>query len=381
MSSKDVSVYSKEALMSTAAGKEILKQALMHSRGYKQFDKYKEKTEREFTAFAKRFTLSLHKEITSDANPSETLAGFAKEVGSPELLLHGDILQVKSRLSDPSVLGDRVGRILNSNFVKMTFPVFNALFDAASEYFGRDGDEVRIPSEKREAIIDGHIIAIDLSEPMDRIVDKDEDVEFLDDYRLMNPYILKIARHNISQGGKAVVGAFERGFADARAGQYIDLKLKADPPSISDENMAECYKKYRAVMGTAGRNMALNRRPLGDIFHLGMAKAGESVGCGNEIEDAIKNRSVKVPSWPLYFAANTGDLRKAFDLTLKRGEAYLDEARLAVDMLPSDFELRDFLEFLFLTVNHYNQYWYGELKRQQHLFDEFQAKLDAINIW
>jgi hypothetical protein len=112
-----------------------------------------------------------------------------------------------------------------------------------------------------------------------------------------------------------------------------------------------------------------------------MAKAGESVGCGNEIEDAIKNRSVKVPSWPLYFAANTGDLRKAFDLTLKRGEAYLDEARLAVDMLPSDFELRDFLEFLFLTVSHYNQYWYGELKRQQHLFDEFQAKLDAINIW
>jgi len=381
MSSKDVSVYSKEALMSTAAGKEILKQALMHSRGYKQFDKYKEKTEREFTAFAKRFTMSLHKEITSDANPSETLAGFAKEVGSPELLLHGDILQVKSRLSDPGVLGDRVGRILNSNFVKMTFPVFNALFDAASEYFGRDGDEVRIPSEKREAIIDGHIIAIDLSEPMDRIVDKDEDVEFLDDYRLMNPYILKIARHNISQGGKAVVDAFERGFADARAGQYIDLKLKADPPSISDENMAECYKKYRAVMGTAGRNMALNRRPLGDIFHLGMAKAGESVGCGNEIEDAIKNRSVKVPSWPLYFAANTGDLRKAFDLTLKRGEAYLDEARLAVDMLPSDFELRDFLEFLFLTVSHYNQYWYGELKRQQHLFDEFQTKLDAINLW
>ncbi len=367
--------------MSTAAGKEILKQALMHSRGYKQFDKYKEKTEREFTAFAKRFTMSLHKEITSDANPSETLAGFAKEVGSPELLLHGDILQVKSRLSDPGVLGDRVGRILNSNFVKMTFPVFNALFDAASEYFGRDGDEVRIPSEKREAIIDGHIIAIDLSEPMDRIVDKDEDVEFLDDYRLMNPYILKIARHNISQGGKAVVDAFERGFADARAGQYIDLKLKADPPSISDENMAECYKKYRAVMGTAGRNMALNRRPLGDIFHLGMAKAGESVGCGNEIEDAIKNRSVKVPSWPLYFAANTGDLRKAFDLTLKRGEAYLDEARLAVDMLPSDFELRDFLEFLFLTVSHYNQYWYGELKRQQHLFDEFQTKLDAINLW
>ena len=33
---------------------------------------------------------------------------------------------------------------------------------------------------------------IDLSEPMDRIVDKDEDLEYLDDYKFMNPYILAI---------------------------------------------------------------------------------------------------------------------------------------------------------------------------------------------
>ena len=44
----------------------------------------------------------------------------------------------------------------------------------------------------REDIVDGHIIAIDLSEPMDRIVDKDEDLEYLDDYKLMNPYILNL---------------------------------------------------------------------------------------------------------------------------------------------------------------------------------------------
>ena len=43
-------------------------------------------------------------------------------------------------------------------------------------------------------MIDGHIIAIDLSEPMDRIVDKDEDLEYLDEYKFMNPYILAMAR-------------------------------------------------------------------------------------------------------------------------------------------------------------------------------------------
>ncbi len=270
------------------------------------------------------------------------------------------------------MLEDRVKRILDSNFVKMTFPVFNALYDGASEYFG-DGTY----EEKRNAVIDGHIIAIDLSEPMDRIVDKDEDLEYLDDYKFMNPYILSIARSKIAQGGDPVLKAFEEGFKDARIGQYVDVKLKIKPASINDENMAECYKKYRAVMGTAGRNMALNRRPLSDIFHLGMAKAGECVGCGNEIEDAIKNNAVKVPSWPLYYALNTGDVRRAFELTMAKSELYLDEAKIALDMLPKNFQLKPFLEFLFLTVRHYNQYWYNELVRHAP-FADFQRKMEAV---
>ena len=53
----------------------------------------------------------------------------------------------------------------------MTFPVFNALFDASTEYF-QDKN-----SELREDIVDGHIIAIHLCEPIDRIVDKDDDLD------------------------------------------------------------------------------------------------------------------------------------------------------------------------------------------------------------
>jgi len=47
----------------------------------------------------------------------------------------------------------------------MTIPEFNSLLDASTEYF-QDKN-----SELREDIVDGHIIAIALSEPMDRIVD------------------------------------------------------------------------------------------------------------------------------------------------------------------------------------------------------------------
>jgi hypothetical protein len=309
--------------------------------------------------------------MESDKNPTTTMNKFIEELGTDELSLDpGRVSEVHLRLSNPDVLMDRLKRILNSNFVKMTFPVFNALFDGALEY-----TKQTVPVDVKNAIIDGHIIAIDLSEPMDRIVDKDEDLDYLDDYRLLSPYILEVAREKITMGGDSVLKAFEAGFKDALAGQYVDVKLKQRPKDISDENMTECYKKYRSVMGTAGRNMALNQRPLGDIFHLGMAKAGECVGCGNEIEDALANGQIKIPSWPLYYYINTHDARKGFDLTMKKSEIYLQEAKLALTMLPDEFDLRPFLEFLFLTVNHYNQHWYNVLNRASP-FEKFQKALD-----
>ena len=48
MSGKDQSVVSKEALMTTKPGKQIIKQGLFKSKGYKLFKKYKEEAENEF---------------------------------------------------------------------------------------------------------------------------------------------------------------------------------------------------------------------------------------------------------------------------------------------------------------------------------------------
>ena len=373
MSTKDGSIFTKSALMRTASGKAILKQIFFRQLGYKQFNKYKQKTEQEFPEFTKRYLLYLHEIIVSDPNPSNTLRKFIEESGSSEFALDEQkINDIKSRLSRPEILADRVGRILNSNFVKMTFPVFTALFDGASDYLKEN-----VPLETRNSIIDGHMIAIDLSEPMDRIVDRDEDLEFLDDYKLMSPYILEVAREKISQGGDSVLKTFEEGFKDARIGQYIDSKLKNKPESISDESMITCYKKYRAVMGSAGRNMALNHRPLADIYHLGMARAGECVGCGNEIEDAIKNGSIKIPSWPLYYSLNVGDIKRGFELTMKKSKIYSDDAKIALNMLPHEFPIMPFLEFLFLSINHYNEYWYNEMVRR-NLFPYFEKNTNVL---
>lgn len=373
MSSKDENIFSKESLMTTEAGKDILKQAVFHGKGYKQFQHYKEKSEAEFSNFVKRFVSDLHAQIKGDQNPSATLSTFIAEVGANELLLENSkIDDVKTRLLNPDNLSVIVQRILNSNYVKMTYPVFHALFDGSNAYFN-----LQTPEEIRNALIDGHIIAIDLSEPMDRIIDKDEDLDYLDDYKLLNPYILNLARSKIGQCSEEVLQSFEHGFKDARIGQYVDYKLKTNLSSINDENMAECYKKYRAVMGTAGKNMAFCKQPLGEIFYLGMARAGESVGCGNEIEDSLKNGSIKIPSWPLYYAINVNDVRKAFELTIKKSDLYLEEAKIALEMLPDEFETKPFLDFLFLTVKHYNQYWYNQLKKADP-FAGFEQKLSAI---
>jgi hypothetical protein len=358
VSGKDQSVVSKEALMSTKSGKQIIKQGLFKSQGFKLFNKYKEEAENEFPNFAERFTDDLLREIKADSSPNTTQQKFAEEVGSTEIILQeSQIDGIKSKLEDREILKDRVLRILNSNFVKMTFPVFNALYDAAAEFSGTNDPQMR------QNMVDGHIIAIDLSEPMDRIVDKDEDLDYLDDYKLMNPYILKLARDKISKGGEEVLKEFEDGFKDARLGQYIDTKLKTKPLTITEEEMNQCYKKYRAVMGTAGRNMALAKRPLGEIFYLGMARAAECVGCGNEIEDTIKNKFIKIPSWPLYYSLLANDVKKGFELTMEKSNLYLSDARLALELLPDKFSHKEFLEFLFLTVEHYNQFWYNRLQK------------------
>lgn len=372
MSSKDDYIFEKRNLLRTPSGRKILKSGLVKDRGYNLFKYYLTESKIEYAKFVQRYKDGIHQLIISDQTPVDTHNRFLEQVGdSTELQLDYDkILLFSNKMGDKEIVFDRIDRILNSNFVKMTFPVFYALYDGFASLSGQNNDRIR------NNVIDGHLIAIDLSEPMDRILDKDEDLDYLEDYKFLNPYILMLAKQNIKNAGPEVYEVFKAGFADALLGQKIDYELKIKSIELSYDNLERSYKKYRSVLGTAGRNMCLNRNPLSEIYYIGMAKAAECVGCGNEIQDAILTRGIKSPSWPLYYSILTNDVKMGFKLTLEKSKAYLAEAYLALEMLNDDFKIKPFLKFLFLTVSHYNEYWYRELVTNRNdLLEKFQTDL------
>ena len=75
-------------------------------------------------------------------------------------------------------------------------------------------------------------------------------------------------------------------------------------------------------------------------------------------------KAVKIPSWPLYYSLSSNTVQEGFELTMKKSESYLQEARGAIDSLPDEFSHKAFLEFLFLTVEHYNEFWYKKLQQE-----------------
>jgi hypothetical protein len=373
-SNKDDFTFSKVNLLKTPSGRSILKKGIIKDEGYRQFKKYVDLSKKEYDGFVLRFKADMYGLLNSDSEPLSTHDEFINEIGgSNDLRLDSNYFpKVKNNLLKGDNLFDRIKRILNSNFVKMTFPVFYALYDGFVDY-KKDPSLLKL----RNSVIDGHVIAIDLSEPMDRVLDKDEDVEYLDDYKFLSPYILRLAKQKISGVGNGVYREFGTGFKDALDGQQIDYEMKVGLKDLTYENLEQSYKKYRSILGTAGKNMSLNQKPLSEIYYIGMAKAAECVGCGNEIQDAIVTNGIKSPSWPLFYSVTTGNVKKGFKLTLDKSYSYLSEAYSAFHMLDDDFKIKPFLGFLFLTVSHYNEFWYRELlSNRGDLLAKFQKDID-----
>ncbi|MDN5844855.1 MAG: hypothetical protein L0H53_01100 [Candidatus Nitrosocosmicus sp.] len=373
MSGKDDYIFNKQNLLTTQSGRKIFKSGLIRDKKYASFKFYLNKSKKEYDGFVQRYKDGICGLIKSDPSPIQTHRDFIEGIGGThELeLAPQEIETLKSKMEDPADLFDRIDRILNSNFIKMTFPVFYALFDGYAQSTGLNSEKIR------NNVIDGHLIAIDLSEPMDRILDKDEDLDYLEDYKFINPYILLLAKQKISETAPGVLEEFQSGFNDALLGQQIDYELKTKKLELTYDNLEQSYKKYRSVLGTAGRNMSLNQRPLSEIYYIGMAKAAECVGCGNEIQDAIVTKGIKSPSWPLFYSNLTHDVKSGFRLTLEKSKSYLSEASLALEMLDNDIMIKPFLEFLFLTVSHYNEFWYRELvTKRADLLHKFQNELD-----
>ena len=86
--------------MGTKSGKKIIKQGLFKSKGYRQFNQYKEEYETKFPEFAKRFTRDLLQQIKNDSSPNVTQQKFGEEVGSTDIILESSQIDpIKSNLS------------------------------------------------------------------------------------------------------------------------------------------------------------------------------------------------------------------------------------------------------------------------------------------
>jgi hypothetical protein len=339
--------------LSTKSGRRLVLQKIAGSKGIKQLDLYARMSKEYFSELPKVYVESLKKAIENDREPLITHVVFEEAYKDfPEFYLDRKKIDgLGKKLSNVNMLEECVNRLLDSNFISETESVFLCLLDSALKYFGTDLNE-----EVKKNLLYGHMIAISLSEAMDRIIDKDEDLEYLESYSFLLPHILSSARGMISRVGESVYDSFEKGFKRALEAESLDGKIKKDPKSLDYWKMEKIYDKYRAVIGTAGRDMALNREPLADIYEMGMSKAAEAGGCIDEFNDSLSLGNFEIPSWPFFFTINTGNPRKAFELTLEKGKCYLREAKMALDMLPPDFPARPLIESLFFVLEHKMEY-------------------------
>jgi hypothetical protein len=346
--------------LSTSSGRELVLRKAVGSRGIKQLEFYAGRSKGYFSDLPTVYTQGLHRLMKQDREPQRTLVVFEEAYKDfPEFALGMEKIDtVKKKLLDAEQLRIRVDRLLESDFISDTSFIFLALCESALQYKG-----VKVTEEIKRNLMFGHLIAIDLSEGMDRVIDQDEDLEFLDDCRFMNPYILQLAREMIFDVSQPIYHSFERGFSRAMKAQSLDRKLKENPRTITSEQMEKSYDKYRAIMGTAARNMAFNEGNIAEVLDLGMSKAAEAGGCTNELKDSLKLKTLKVPSWPLYYGIQTRNPRKAMELTLDKGRNYLEQATLALEMVPSDFPIIPLLSVLFLVVGHKMEYEYNNTMR------------------
>ena len=59
---------------------------------------------------------------------------------------------------------------------------------------------------------------------------------------------------------------------------------------------------------------------------------------------------------------------------MEKSDLYMSEARLAIEAVPKNFTHTDFLNFLFLTVEHYNRYWYNHITKAS-VWSKFESNL------
>ncbi|GIU71249.1 MAG: hypothetical protein KatS3mg003_0728 [Candidatus Nitrosocaldaceae archaeon] len=278
--------------------------------------------------------------------------------------------EIKNSLSvNSQLLLYNINRIFNSNFIITTHPILEILLNGAIKHYSANSN-ININDKDKFELIYVHILALSLAEQLDRIMDKDEDLESLSYYKFIAPFTFKVIINKINKLN--ILSSAVEAFSKACKGQYKDYVLQ-NSDILSENDIEECYDgKYGAVIGAAGKHMALyierklslcNNELLSDLFMAGMSAAAKSMGCGNEMEDYYKNNNASL--WIRYYNQETNNIKIAITKTFERSNSYLVEAYKIyrklddIDTFPA-YE-KHFIQFMFLIIKHYNEYWYNRL--------------------
>lgn len=360
-----------EKLILTPEILQLSSHKFLRSKAWKQFLFYREKSKDRLQSFHRKLLKELHQKIKNDENPYGSASSLAEELGFTELNYNTrkEALQAKERLEDEKLLEERLYQLEETKFIKTTAPFFEGIIDAISKL-------ERQPEEEMEQIYYGHYCAIQVSDGGDRIIDKDEELNRLEDYKLMVAHVDRIATENIEPYPE-VYKSYVEGLKLAKIGQRRDRELKENPRLITYQRMEECYLKVFEPIGRTARNLTKNIQPYAELLHVGAGKISSVMMIGDEEQDLIEGGKIEVPSWILYYSMQKGDIMEGLKLTLEKAKKYEEEARIMYKMLPGDFPIKPLLSLLFPFSRFFVKQQYQRVLSDAHL-STFQQQLEDL---
>jgi hypothetical protein len=342
-------------------------------RGFKLFLKGAKKQSKKFDKegkvflerFKKRLTEKLYHEIKKDKNPTETINSFAEELGFEELeCKKGSGGQIRRGLLDQTNLKKTVECLCESKFVYQLAPVFCAISWSVREY-----KKLNIKEKQVDQLLAAPLEGLIGSNAIDSIIDRDEYLNFLDYFKLIGAYSIKLARaDSLESGGEVTLKLFEEGLKDANIGQHIDKRIKErieknSKASITYSEMEECYRKYNPV-GVAAKMQCWNEKDLEDIFYVGGASLGKEGGIIDDFQDTLEKKRFDNPSWQSYFLSRTKDVEKSLEYAFEQGKIYGERGKMTIGWLPHGYSILPYLEGIFWYLNRSLKKEYKKVKKQ-----------------
>ncbi|MDI6798780.1 MAG: hypothetical protein QMD12_02170 [Candidatus Aenigmarchaeota archaeon] len=357
---------SKLEVLKTLSGFKLAFHKIYRSSGIEQFEYYEKLGKELLGEFKKRLLQKISSYIKEDKNPLSSINNFAEEMGFSDLRCESEseARDIREKLLKTENLNNALTCILDSKFISDTAPAFIAISDGVCRY-----KKLNIPKTSQHQLIFAALEGLLTSNCIDSNIDKDEDLELLNEFKLVGSKAIRLARKDcLEAGGEQALELFNNGLKDGNIGQHEDRRIKENPSSISREKMETCFHKYNPI-GTAAQILSWDQEPLAEINYRGGCFLGKAAGVIDDFQDALEKNKIDIPSWQFYHIYLTKNVKKGLRLALEEGKNYIKEGEKARDMLPSDYSILPFLGVTFLALDMQLHVFYKRTMKKSYIFD------------